>query len=43
MLAVWGSVRQDSVNVPGVVSIYDRPNCLLLSHKTAYVSELQST
>jgi hypothetical protein len=43
MLAVWGSVRQDTVNVPGVVSIYDRPSCLLLSYKTAYVRELRST
>jgi hypothetical protein len=43
MLAVWGSVRQNTVNVPGVVSIYDRPNCLLLSFKTAYVRELQIT
>jgi hypothetical protein len=37
MLAIGGSISQDGVHIPGVVSVYDRPSCVLLSRQTVSV------
>jgi hypothetical protein len=42
MLATRRSIGHDGVDIPGVVRVYDRPSCVLLSCQTACVrSEVQ--
>jgi hypothetical protein len=38
MLATRGSISHNGVDIPGVVSVYDRPSCVLLSHQTVCVT-----
>ena len=37
MLAIRRSIGHDLVDVPRIVSFYDRPSCVLLSHQTVDV------
>jgi hypothetical protein len=37
MLATRRSISHDGVGIPGVVSVYDRPRCVLLSRQTGCV------
>jgi hypothetical protein len=41
LLAVGGSIRQDIVNIPGIIRLNDGPSCILLSQEATRVRALK--